>query len=285
MAYVKKEDSLSYSRLSVFNKCEHLYNMQYNGMLNENKEIEFPARTTNMAMSFGNLFHRAVEHSLMSKTALTFEQVLELLNEDEVKFVNTPESKENYNNNVLRYIDMISEYVEKNNLKYVAHEFPLDVEFKQEFFAGNIDLSLYKKFNGSIDIIFKDSDDDILLVDIKTAGYFYSNKLKTDSFTQYQLALYKYFYSVQENISTNNIKQAFFIINKDVKKNNFECVKITAGDKKIKNALEVVRQMINKSTKKNVPFFQNRKNCSFCDLNGTKFCRGANGMKNILNNN
>ena len=43
------------------------------------------------------------------------------------------------------------------------------------------------------------------------------NKLKTDSFTQYQLALYKFFYSVQEGISTNNIQQAFFILKKGKK--------------------------------------------------------------------
>lgn len=282
--YIRKLDTLSYSRLSTFQRCEHLYNMQYNGMLNENNIYEFPERTTSQSLSYGQLAHRSIEFSLMNKKEPTFEDVISLLNADEQIQMNNEAGREIFKNEILEYVRSVNEYVNKNNLRYVAHEYKLDVELKQEFFQSNIDLSLYKKFAGDIDLILKTPDDDFLLADIKTAGWYYENKLKTDSFTQYQLALYKFFYSVQEGVSTNNIQQAFFILKKGKKKDAFECFKFTAGDKKIKNSLEIVRKMINKASQKNAFFLQNRKSCQLCDLKDTKFCKGSNAMKMFLNN-
>lgn len=283
--YIRKFDTLSYSRLSTFQKCEHLYNMQYNGMINENNEIEFPERGTSQSLSYGQLTHRSIEFALMNKKEPTFEEVIVLLNADERVQMDNEAGRNIFNEEIIDYIRAVNEYVNKNNLRYVAHEYKLNVELKPEHFESDIDLSIYKKFAGDIDLVLKTPDDDVLLVDIKTAGWYYENKLKTDSFTQYQLALYKFFYSVQEDISTNNIQQAFFILKKGKKKDFFECFKFTAGDKKIKNSLEVIRKMINKASKKNAFFAQNRKSCNLCDLKNTKFCKGSNAMKMFLNNN
>lgn len=283
--YIRKFDTLSYSRLSTFQKCEHLYNMQYNGMINENNEIEFPERGTSQSLSYGQLTHRSIEFALMNKKEPTFEEVIVLLNADERVQMDNEAGRNIFNEEIIDYVRAVNEYVNKNNLRYVAHEYKLNVELKPEHFESDIDLSIYKKFAGDIDLVLKTPDDDVLLVDIKTAGWYYENKLKTDSFTQYQLALYKFFYSVQEDISTNNIQQAFFILKKGKKKDFFECFKFTAGDKKIKNSLEVIRKMINKASKKNAFFVQNRKSCNLCDLKNTKFCKGSNAMKMFLNNN
>ena len=282
--YIRKLDTLSYSRLSTFQRCEHLYNMQYNGMLNENNEIEFPARGTSQSLSYGQLAHRSIEFSLMNKKEPTFEDVIGMLNPDEQIQMQDNDGRKIFEGEILNYVRAVNEYVEKNNLRYVAHEYKLDVELKTEFFESDINLDIYKKFAGDIDLVLMTPDDDYMLVDIKTAGWFYENKLKTDSFTQYQLALYKYFYSVQEQISTNNIQQAFFILKKGKKTDYFECFKFTAGDKKIKNSLEIARKMINKVSQKNAFFMQNRKNCNNCDLKNTKFCKGSNAMKMFLNN-
>src|SRR5574343_704624 len=112
--YVRKLDTLSYSRLSVFHKCEHLYNMLYNGMLNENNQIEFPERSTSAALSYGQMAHRSIEYSLKNNKEPTFEEVIELLNSDEKSQMDNDEGKKIFNDEILPYIKAVNDYVKEN---------------------------------------------------------------------------------------------------------------------------------------------------------------------------
>ena len=153
--YIRKLDTLSYSRLSTFERCQHMYNMLYNGFLNESNVIEFPERSTTQSLSFGQLSHRSIEFCLKNNKIPTLEDVFSMLQPDEQEQLKQEGNLEETFKDVLTYVVEVEKYVKENKLRYVSHEHKLDVELKQDFFKDKIDLSLYKKFGGDIDLVLK----------------------------------------------------------------------------------------------------------------------------------
>lgn len=117
-----------------------------------------------------------------------------------------------------------------------------------------------QKFKGFIDIVLKLEDGKIILVDFKTSdSAFFFEKFK-ETIKDYQLTLYKYFYSIKHNCSQDIIETYFIILEKNIKsKSSVVPLRITSGPKKVQNALKWLEFRLSAINRK--VFVKNRLSC------------------------
>jgi hypothetical protein len=80
-----------------------------------------------------------------------------------------------------------------------------------------------------------------------------------DAAKEYQLTLYKHFYSVIKNIDPKNIETYFVVIEKQKSKSPLKTIRITSGPKKVANALRWMNDPLSAINRK--IFIKNRTSC------------------------
>ena len=135
-----------------------------------------------------------------------------------------------------------------------------------------------QNFKGFIDIVLELEDGKIVVADFKTAGSLYFFKKYQDAVKDYQIVLYKKFYSEIEKIDIKNIDLCFIVLEKNAKsKTPISLIEVTSGNVKLKNAENWVSTnlMAINSNK----FFPNRSAChkfgpdNPCVFFRTKHCK------------
>ena len=130
-----------------------------------------------------------------------------------------------------------------------------------------------QKFKGFVDLILELPDGSIKILDLKTSGSLYTFDKYRDKFKDYQLTLYKLFYSQQTNTDLEKIETGFVVLDKT--KNPISFVKITSGAKKMENALQWLSlglSAINRGV-----FVKNRSSCQMygkpCKFYKSEYCK------------
>jgi hypothetical protein len=96
------------------------------------------------------------------------------------------------------------------------------------------------KFKGFVDLIlYTPKDNKYHIVDHKSCSWGWDAEKKSDKIIGYQLALYKKFFSMANDINPENIETHFSLLKRTAKKDkHVELFRITSGKKKISNATE-----------------------------------------------
>jgi hypothetical protein len=237
--------TISFSSLSNFHHCPKYYEL-----VNVKK---FKTKGT-PATAFGTLLHKHIQEVLNNEhlipaSSLKFKRVWE-------RFCRLYQITDKYKD-----LFPVAEKV-----LYYVNGF-----FKKEFGTFKIKHIEYKiknkianfpqDFKGYIDLVIELENGELVISDIKTTGSaFMFNKYK-DNFKEYQLSLYKRFYSEIENIDRDKIRTLFIVIEKDLEsKKPLVVVDVTSGDKKLANAeswLLNSLQAINSNK-----FIKNRMSCN-----------------------
>ncbi len=126
------------------------------------------------------------------------------------------------------------------------------------------------KFKGYIDLVIKTSDNKYHIIDWKTCSWGWNAKKRADPQITYQLTFYKHFFAKKHGIDPNMIETHFALLKRTAKKNRVEIFRVTSGNIKTKNALNILYKAIHNISKK--VFVKNRLSCKYCEFYGTKHC-------------
>jgi hypothetical protein len=284
-----KQKSISYSQMSMFTHCPHKWSLQY-------KDGNYTSESS-INMTFGTALHEALQHYITviydksgaeaDRIELNeyFEERLretykkDVKSNNNVHFSNSFELAEFYEDGV-----EILNYIKKNrNILFskkgwylVGCEVPILINPNQDYpnilFKGYLDVVLYNELT-----------DKFLILDIKTSKTGWNSDSKKDETKQFQLILYKYFFSKQFNVLIDNIDIKFFIVKRKINEDaEFAAAKkrvqefVPANGKvKINKATQAMNKFIETCFDQNGVYRQisheaipSLWNCRFCPFSG-----------------
>jgi len=129
-------------------------------------------------------------------------------------------------------------------------------------------------FKGFIDLVIKTNDNKYHIIDWKTCSWGWDSKRKTEPMTTYQLTLYKHYFALKHGIDPSDIETHFALLKRSAKTNRVELFRVTSGNKKTNNAINLLAKALYNITHKN--FVKNRLSCEKpfrCEFYETKHCR------------
>ena len=254
-------NNISYSHLVDYDRCDWLYKL---------KHIEhLPDFTNSPETIYGTYIHEAIQDVLSGK-------------------IDFPSATKAFLRKWNKFCGIYKKYIKKD-IRFGVTCGPSIISSISEFFKATFGdhKVLYveerlalpaserwpQNFKGFVDMVLELSDGTIAIVDFKSCSSAYMfNQYKTKQ-KDYQLVLYKHFYSKKYNIDLNKIKTFFVLLSRD-KKNPVSHLEITSGQKKINNALEWMSNALSAINRQ--VFFKNRSNCKMynkdCTFYKTKHC-------------
>ncbi len=216
------EKNISYSQLSMFTQCPKKWALQYR----DGHKIS----EQSIHMTFGTALHEVIQHYLdkiYEVSGAAADRIdLEELFEDTLRSCYAIDYKKNNNQHfssptelreffedgkeILRFIKKKRNlYFKKKGTYLVGCEVPIVV-------APNLRLNRVK-YMGYLDVVlYHEATNTFKIIDIKTSTKGWNKWAKKDESKQFQLILYKYFFSKQYNIPIENIDIEFFIVRRKV---------------------------------------------------------------------
>ena len=247
---------ISFSALKTWHECSYKHKLVYIDKIKKFNGNEYTA--------FGTALHTVCENYVFNKDVEflpLFEQELKDVFPDNSYNEKLVESmKESAPRIMPEIIPALNEYFE--SFEIVAVEEPL-LENITEF---NTNL----KFKGFIDLILKTADGKYHIIDWKTCSWGWDLKRRSDRITTYQLTLYKKYYSNKYNINMKDIETHFGLLKRTAKKNHVEIFRVTSGDRKVSNALNLLEKAV-KNIDKGFTV-KNRLSCKRCEFYKTEYC-------------
>lgn len=216
------QKNISYSQMSIFRGCPHRWKLQY-----KDKIKRF---TSSIHTVFGTAIHEVLQHYLdvMFDTSAANADKINLEELFQEKFIG--EYQNQYKKNKEQHFSTAEEMREffedgvgilnwfvKKRAKYfsrrgwhlVGCELPLVISPNKMY--TNI------KYTGFLDVVlYNEKYDTFKIIDIKTSTRGWRDQDKKNEDKQYQLLLYKQFFSEQYGIPLKNIEIEFFIVKRKV---------------------------------------------------------------------
>lgn len=254
------KEYISYSELVLWMECSYRHFLKYIQKINVGD-------TENEHSAFGACCHTNTEEFLKTKTIdkVVLDKSIALFDETITRLEKRQKiTKEQWDEQVPLIMEQVPTFIEESfgsNWEFVGAE----VELLEPIPKVN------KLFKGYIDGIIKLANNKYVILDWKTSVDGWSQARKTDKIKAMQLAFYKYFWSVKNNIPLSDI-DTYFILLKRLPKSTERCelVKIEITDKDIEDSLAKILEM-QRFLKKNM-FSKNKKACFFCEFKNTKHC-------------
>ena len=277
------QKNISYSQMSMYRKCPHQWATQYK---EGHKRFNSSIHTV-----FGTAIHETIQHYLdvmYDKSAVAADRIDldEYFNEIYIKeykkeikanngehFSSAVEMREFYEDGlaILKYFkSKRGSYFSKRKTHLVGCELPIVIppnpSFPNTVYMGYLDIVLYNENTNNFTII-----------DLKTSTRGWKDKEKKNEEKQYQILLYKEFFSKQYNIPTQNIEVEFLILkrklyeNLDFAQKRIQSFRPAAGKIKLSRANKAINEFINEcftttGEYKERSFDKNpsKYNCGFC---------------------
>ena len=216
------QKSISYSQLSMYLSCPKKWALQYRD------GHKIPSFSINM--TFGTAVHETLQNYLsvmynesgVKADAINIEEYFEerfrenyakgYKNNKNVHFSNPEEMREFYDDG-LAILDFIKkkrgEYFSIKEWHLVGIEVPIVMAPNKSH--NNV------LFNGFIDLVlYHEPTEKFVIYDIKTSSRGWSDKEKKDEVKQFQILLYKSFFSEQFGVDIENIDVEFFIVKRKI---------------------------------------------------------------------
>jgi len=277
------QKNISYSQMSMYRKCPHQWATQYK----EGNKRYSPS----IHLVFGTTMHEAIQHYLdvmYDKSVAEADRIDldEYFNEVYIReykkalktnnnehFSSPAEMREFYDDGItiLDYFkSKRGAYFSKRKTHLVGCELPIlmppNPAFPNTLYMGYLDVVLYNE-----------NTDKFTIIDLKTSTRGWKDKDKKDEEKQYQLLLYKEFFSKQYNIPIENIEIEFLILkrklyeNLDFAQKRIQSFKPAAGKIKLSRSHKAINEFINEcftttGDYKERSFDKNpsKWNCGFC---------------------
>ena len=217
------QKNISYSQMSIFQGCPHRWKLQY-----KDKIKKF---TSSIHTVFGTAVHEAMQHYLdvaYEKSFAAADREINMQEYFQEKFIGEYQTQYKKNNNshfsdaaemreffedgvaILEWFKKKrSRYFNKKGTYLVGCEVPIVIAPNKMY--NNV---LYM---GYLDIVtYNENSDTFKIIDIKTSTKGWNKFAKKDESKQFQLLLYKQFFSEQYNIPLDKIDIEFFILKRKV---------------------------------------------------------------------
>ena len=294
-AFQKKEidwanqKMISYSQFSMYNECPKKWSLQY---VEGHKQF-----TSTIHTVFGTALHEVIQHYLtvmydqngvQADKLNTSEMFEEKLREEYVKqyksnknqhFSSPEELREFYEDGIEIIRDFSknkSKHFSKRGWWLIGCEVPIslvpDPKKPNVVYNGYLDMVMYHEPTNTIQII-----------DLKTSTSGWNDKQKKDENKQFQLLLYKKFFSEQFNFPIEKIDVEFFIVKRklfeseDFVIRRIQKFKPPSGKIKISRANQALQNFIDQAFdlngyKKVEHPMQVNNNCKWCVFHKTHLC-------------
>lgn len=285
-----KDSLISYSQFSMHKTCPHKWALIY-----KDKNQVF---TDSIHTIFGTSFHETIQHYIQTSFEVSGVKADELdltqhfqsrisenykktYESNNKKHFSSPEELEEFFNDGLKIID----YIKKNRRGYfpsrswhlVGIELPVvlnpNPKYPSVIYKGLLDLVLYNE-----------KHDEFYIFDFKTSTSGWNDYAKKDELKQYQLILYKHFFSELYNVPPEKINIKYFIVRRKINENaDFVPKRVQefappSGKIKTSKALNELNSFIEdcfdiggkikqKAYTKNVG-----NHCKYCPFNNTSLC-------------
>ena len=254
---------ISFSEMKIWNECAYKHKLIYKDKIKEFLGNEYTA--------FGTAVHHVCEQVVMddsidmlSEFNNKFLQELKILTEKKVELKKDLISQmRSQGKNLLNFIlPALRKNFSSFKVISVEEELLLPIENSELFFKGFIDL------------VIKTDDGKYHVIDWKTCSWGWDSKKKNDRITNYQLTLYKKFFSSKHGIDPKDVETYFALLKRTAKSNNVEIFRVTSGPKKTDNAFNLLNKAVYNITNNN--HIKNRLSCTSgfgCEFYKTEHCR------------
>jgi hypothetical protein len=217
------QKNISYSQMSIFRSCSHRWKLQYKDKI---KKFDSSINTV-----FGTAIHESIQHYLdiaYEKSFAAADREIDLNEDFQHRFISEYQSQYAKNNDqhfssaeeMREFFEdgvAILDWFRKKRRRYFS---------KKGWFLVGCELPLViapnKMLNnilytGYLDVVmYNENDDSFKIIDIKTSTKGWNEYAKKDENKQFQLLLYKQFFSEQYNIPLDKIDIEFFIVKRKV---------------------------------------------------------------------
>ncbi len=276
---------ISFSEFSLFNQCGHKH------LLEKHLKLIEPEMTVHLF--FGNAIHAAIEKSLKDTIGLSrrVDMFKRTFAKDMLDYMrNEPgfqKDLEEYLKQGEELLNLLSIEEIYKKYKVVSVEEPLFEHVYGEFY-----------FKGFIDLVVQDRETGkYVIIDWKTSGQKWSIKKKlSDDIFLCQMRFYKYFWARKNNISLEDIRCEYVVLNRLKNKNNtdsgcggIQYVEIDSTNDEIYESLQKLADTIeNIHLNKRFPKIKHTGNeflgCMFCKFKGGKhpMCNGSTNQDKQL---
>jgi len=154
-------------------------------------------------------------------------------------------------------------------------------EYFEEFEVLEVEMPLMEEiqneegynFKGFIDAIVSTPDGKVHIFDWKTCSWGWDAKKRSEPMVTYQLTLYKHFFCQKMNIDPKDVETHFALLKRTANKNRVEFFRVTSGERKIENALKLLKTALYNI--KNKRYIKNRLSCTSgygCKFYNTEHC-------------
>ncbi len=253
---------MSFSALKNWNQCPYYYKLTYIDGIRKFVGNHYTA--------FGTALHEVCEKKAEDFSFSNEEQTFELSFLRELQQL-PKEVLENVKEKDISQMREQGKKLSKLAIPYLKNHFgDFTVVSTEEDIYESIENFQDYNFKGFIDLVIKTSDGKYHIIDWKTCSWGWDSKRKSDPMTTYQLTYYKHFYNKKHNIPLDEIETHFALLKRTAKKDLVEIFRVTSGNRKISNALDLLNKAlfnINSGT-----FIKNKLSCSKCEFNNTKEC-------------
>jgi len=280
------QKNVSYSQLSMFRQCPKKWSLQYK----EGHKTYTPTIHT----VFGSALHEALQHYLtvmydvrediigIFEEKLSEEYRVQYKKNGNSHFSDAVELREFFEDgvNIINYlIKKRSRYFSKKNTYLAGCEVPIIITPNKRYtnvvYQGYLDVVLYNE-----------TLDEFTIIDIKTSTKGWSKWAKKDEDKQFQLILYKKFFSETFNIPLEKINIEFFIVKRKLwESEDYVIPRIqqfvpASGKVKMNKATNALNEFITKVFDRegyaeidHQPTPDNpNNNCNWCAFNKTHLC-------------
>ena len=282
------QKTISYSQFSIFKECPHKWELLYKDGLQQ--------YSSTIHTVFGTAMHEALQHYI----TIMYEQSvaaadrfdIETFFEDKFREIYLKEYKSNSSTHFSSSVEMreffddgieILNFFKKKRGQYFSRrgwhlvkcELPVvvhpDVKLPNVIYKGYLDLVLYNE-----------NTDTFKIIDFKTSTRGWNDKTKKDEGKQFQLILYKNFFSKQFNIPEDNIEVEFFILKRklweesDYPQSRIQEFAPPSGKIKMNKALTSLNTFLEHSFNSDGTYKDNNypatpsDNCKWCPFNEKK---------------
>ena len=216
------QKNISYSQMSLFRSCPYRWKLQYKDRIK--------AFTSSIHTVFGTAIHETMQNYLtvMYEKSATEADKIDLEDSFQTNFINEYQKQYKSNNNehfsssvemreffedgvgILTWFKKKrSKYFSKRGWHLVGCEIPITIApnkmYNNILYTGYLDVVLYNE-----------NTEEFKIIDIKTSTRGWKEQDKKNEDKQFQLLLYKQFFSEQYNVPVDNIDIEFFIVKRKV---------------------------------------------------------------------
>ena len=249
---------ISFSELKNWNFCPFYHKLTYIEKLKGFRGNEYTA--------FGTAIHDICEKKLLQEQVEPSEYFLERFKECLADLDDDIEFRENVEDMAIQGLNILPE-IEPALKDYFKEGYT--IFSTEEALMVPIDEGEYN-FKGFIDAVIRTPDGKYHIVDWKSCSWGWDARKRSDPMVTYQLTFYKIFFAQKHRIPLDKIETHFALLKRTAKKSRVEFFRVTSGNKKQENALNLLRKALFNIKKKN--FIKDRRSCTKCEFCKTPEC-------------